>query len=631
MNFFEHQQQARRQSRQLTVAFIVAVLLTVATLVGLLALALIGSGEAPQGTEWIPVLGGAALVLIAVIGVASLIRIASLARGGGALARSLGAVQVSADTQVPRLRRLRNVVEEMSIASGVPVPEIYLLETEPGINAFAAGFSPADAAICVTSGALDALSREELQGVVAHEFSHVLNGDMRLNVRLLGLLFGLVMLGVIGRHLMRVRGNDKEGAAIAVAGVALAIIGSLGLFFGRLIKAGISRKREYLADASAVQFTRQTTGLIGALKKAAAIPAGTRLSGGEGEEVAHMLFGDGVGYGALFATHPPLVERIRRLDPRFQPEELKRLSGLLDRNRRAPVSDDDGALGVVQLLAPAGGVRIAAEQVPHLVGQAQDPHLAQARQIRRQLSPVLKAAARSVDHAPALLFALLLDPQRVPLRERQHALIDARQGQAVVQRCKELFTVLQTETLDERLPLAQLCFPALKRRPAVELQALVATAHALVHIDGEVGVFEYALGSLLEQLLHDAQAPQPASQLGQLALRQALEPIGEVLAVVAVLGNSTATAQPAYATGAALIPGLSQLMPPVGQWRLALDRSLPILDRLGPRAKPQLIAALTATMLHDGVLTVEEAEVLRAICARLHCPLPPLAELVTEA
>jgi Zn-dependent protease with chaperone function len=214
-------------------------------------------------------------------------------------------------------RRLRNVIEELAIAAGVPVPQVFVLEEEAGINAFAAGYAPADAAITVTRGALDKLTREELQGVIGHEFSHVLNGDMRLNIRLVGVVFGILVVSVIGRKIAEnVRGRDSSG--VVLFGLVLAAAGYVGVVFGRIIKASISRQREFLADASAVQFTRQTEGIAGALKKIGALAEGSALDSGGKEEVAHMLFGDGVGYSALFATHPPLLDRIRRLDPSFR-------------------------------------------------------------------------------------------------------------------------------------------------------------------------------------------------------------------------------------------------------------------------------------------------------------------------
>lgn len=628
MNFFEHQERARRQTRRLIVAFVLAVLATVALIDLVVVTAVIASEEGQADPElllhavWI-----SSAVVAGLITVASLWRIASLARGGGALARALGAVAVSADTQAPRLRRLRNVVEEMSIASGVPVPELYLLEKEAGINAFAAGFGPADAAICVTAGALDSLSRDELQGVIAHEFSHVLNGDMRLNLRLLGLLFGLLVLGVIGRHMMEARSGEKEGMAIAAFGVAIWLAGSLGLLGGRIIKASISRRREYLADASAVQFTRQTHGLVGALKKAAALPAGTKLHAGEGEEVAHMLFGDGVGYGRLLATHPPLAERIRRLDPQFNPAELKALRERMGKRGWGNPQSESGVMGVAQLLGgelPPPAPALIPQQVAALVGQTQDPHLSHARQLRKQMPPVLKAAARSVDHAPAMVLALLLDAERAEVRATQCRLIGEREGQGMLNRCLELERVLHADTLEDRLPLAQLCFPTLKRRPAPELASLVGTVDALVHVDGEVAVFEYALATLLLQLVRESHAPRKAVPRAQ-SLASLQVPVLDLLKVFAGLSPTPVRAA-AYAAGLQELGIHAPEWEPVAEWRAVLDRALPELDSLDAAGKPRLVAALTATLLHDGVLNIAESELLRAVCGVLHCPLPPLVD-----
>src|SRR5690606_5285376 len=232
------------------------------------------------------------------------------------------------DTTDLHLRRLRNVVEEMSIASGVPVPKVYVMEHEPGINAFAAGYSTSDAVIAVTRGALDRLNRDELQGVIAHEYSHILNGDMRLNIRLIGVLFGILMLGLIGRKILQHGGTVRgRGAMPVLVGALLALlVGYVGLFFGRVIKAAVSPDRDGLGHAPAVQFTRQTSGLAGALKKIAGLHDGSRLAErADAEEVSHMLFGDGTGLRGLFATHPPVLQRIQALEPSFRAESLERL------------------------------------------------------------------------------------------------------------------------------------------------------------------------------------------------------------------------------------------------------------------------------------------------------------------
>ncbi|MDQ3160884.1 MAG: M48 family metallopeptidase, partial [Pseudomonadota bacterium] len=319
MNFFEHQAAARRTSSRLVILFGLAVV-GIVLAVDLAAYAATGSLE---------MLAFTTLATIAVIALGSMYRIASLRGGGEPVALQMGGVPVPENTTDLNLRRLRNVVEEIAIASGVPVPKIYVLEHEAAINAFAAGYSPSDAVVAVTRGALDKLNRDELQGVIAHEFSHILNGDMRLNIRLIGVLFGILMIGLIGRKMLihgPFSGRSKGGGAMLAAALVALIVGYVGLFFGRMIKAGVSRTRETLADASAVQFTRQSQGLAGALKKIGGLQEGARLNDrANAEEVSHMLFGDGVGFSGMFSTHPPLLKRIQALEPGFRVEELERL------------------------------------------------------------------------------------------------------------------------------------------------------------------------------------------------------------------------------------------------------------------------------------------------------------------
>ncbi|MDX1562193.1 MAG: M48 family metallopeptidase, partial [Gammaproteobacteria bacterium] len=335
MDFFERQDASHRATRYLVLLFALA-FLAVAVVTGvvlMLLLGLAGNGQVLSPTAAssgliagdLSLLATIVAIVIGLMIIASLFRHATLARGGGQVARMLGGTQVTGDERDPLRRRLLNVVEEMAIASGLPVPEIYVLEQERGINAFAAGLTPGDAAVAVTQGALDHLTRAELQGVVAHEFSHILNGDMRLNSRLMGLSFGILVLSLIGRWLLRssARGlrfssNRGKGSALVVIGLALTVIGGIGVFLSRLIKAAVSRQRETLADASAVQFTREPLALAGALKKIGGFTP--YLEAVEAEEVSHMLFGRaGRSFAGLFATHPPLPERIKALDPSFKP------------------------------------------------------------------------------------------------------------------------------------------------------------------------------------------------------------------------------------------------------------------------------------------------------------------------
>src|SRR5688500_5778306 len=338
MDFFARQAATRRQSRWMVFLFILAVIaivvaidLVVVTTVAVLAVqdegGLLASPDMSLSRYPLVVLF-TTIVVLGTIGISRRVRPVSPAAGGGKVAEHLGGARVGADTTDPLKQRLRNVVEEMAIASGVPVPQVYVLEREAGINAFAAGYSPANAAIAVTRGALVNLDRDELQSVIAHEFSHVLNGDMRLSTRMIGLLFGLTVIAMVARTILRFAprgsGGRKGGGGIVViflAALVVLALGWIGLFFGRLIQAAVSRHRESLADASAVQFTRDPQGLRNALVKIGALGAGSRFVDADAEEVAHLLFAEGI--RRAFATHPPLVERIRAIDPGFQPSEFE--------------------------------------------------------------------------------------------------------------------------------------------------------------------------------------------------------------------------------------------------------------------------------------------------------------------
>ncbi|MGD9265520.1 MAG: M48 family metallopeptidase, partial [Lysobacterales bacterium] len=345
MNFFEHQERSRRQTRWLVFLFLLAVLAIIAVIDIAILLAFGAMNVEQQGwaapdtlqSNW-TLLAGGAFVTALVIALASLFKTMALRSGGGKVARDLGGSRVEADERDPLRRRLYNVVEEIALASGVPVPEVYVLERESAINAFAAGYTPADAAVAVTRGALEKLDRNELQGVIAHEFSHVFNGDMRLNIRLMGALFGILVLSLIGRKVLRGslyagRSRNSNGAPVMLIAVAVTLVGYIGLFFGRWIKSAVSRQREYLADASAVQFTRDPDGIAGALKKIAVYSDASYLNA-ETEEVSHMLFGAGE-KASMFATHPPLNDRIGRIDPSFDPADLTRLAADIQRKQRA--------------------------------------------------------------------------------------------------------------------------------------------------------------------------------------------------------------------------------------------------------------------------------------------------------
>lgn len=626
MNFFEHQARARRVSNWLVVLFALAVI-GIVLAVDLAVILAIGYDPA--------VLVFATLATLAVIGLGSLFRIASLRGGGEPVALQLGGVPVAEDTRDLKLRRLRNVVEEIAIASGVPVPKLYVLEHESAINAFAAGYSPSDAVVAVTRGALERLNRDELQGVIAHEFSHVLNGDMRLNVRLIGLLFGIMMLAIIGRKVLmygRLGGRDSRGAAaVLMAALVAMLIGYIGLFFGRMIKAGVSRTRERLADASAVQFTRQTAGLAGALKKIGGLQEGSRLTQrGDAEEVSHMLFGDGVGFSGLFATHPNLVERIQALEPDFRAENLQALA----RQWQAAPPDgmeEDVRLGLTaQPLPPLPPSSSEQDVSPPMVishiGHPSSEDYLRADTIAAQLGETLHELASRRDAVVPLLIGLLLDARRA-IAERQLAQVSAILGPSTAQQAREL----REEHLAQlhpmlRLPLASLAFPVLRLRPRPELDRFIDAAHAAVHADGEVSLFEYCLERLLRVQVLDSLDPSRQGRARGRKLHEVRSEVALLLAVVAQAGHAdAAAARQAY------LAGLQRALPrehfdyqPPGAGVQALDQVWSPLDALDPLAKQALIEAITVSISHDGRISVAEAELLRTICGVLHCPLPPV-------
>ncbi len=638
MNFFAHQDRARRQTRRMLVMFGVAVV-AIVLLVDAIVLGAIARGANAIAFTFV------SLLVLGTIASGSLYRIATLRAGGVAVAAQLGATAVPHDGGDFACRRLRNVVEELAIASGVPMPQVFLLEDEAGINAFAAGYAPADAAIVVTRGALDKLTRDELQGVIGHEFSHVLNGDMRLNIRLVGVVFGILVVSIVGRKLVEnVRGRNS-GYIIAV-GALLMGAGYLGSVFGRMIKASISRQREFLADASAVQFTRQTEGIAGALKKIGALAGGSRLALDGREEVAHMLFGDGVGYGDLFATHPPVRERIRRLDPSFRESELATIAAawaqpeLLGEDARdlpgVSVAGFAPATAVAvrarageRVALPGAGapLHIAPSAVVAQVGNPGNDDRAAARTLRRTIPPPLRDAARQPGRAMPLVFALVLGDDDTG--ERQLELVATQFDAGTAALARELHALVAELHPMLRLPLAALAFPVLRRRPRAQLHAFVATLRALVEVDGEVTLGEYCLARLVDVQVVDALDPARAGIAGRLKLPAVEAELKVLLAIIARHGHADAAqAQRAYALGLAeVLPHATIAYRPPPDWAAALDHVLPVLDRLAPAGKALVVAALVRAIGVDGVVSVEEAELLRTVCGTLHCPLPPLLQL----
>lgn len=631
MNFFEHQQRARERTWLLTLLFIGAVLATVflANLIVLVAVAIHTSDfgvtlspatwvrDHPQAVFW------ASFGTLSVIGGASMFRMATLSAGGGAVARALGGVRVEAGTDDPQKRQLLNVVEEMAIAGGIPVPEVYVLEQEPGINAFAAGFTTSDAAVAVTRGTLELLTRDELQGVIAHEFSHIFNGDMRLNTRLLGVLHGILFIGLTGRvivrGLSRVRATSRGRgghwvAVVFVAGLALIVVGYIGSLFGSMIRAAVSRQREFLADASAVQFTRNPHGIAGALKKIAVSPLRAVLQTVDGAEMSHMLIADGRGmFEAVFATHPPVLERIRAIDKSFDK------------------SFDPSELARIKLPAAAAAVKPSSSPIsPALVvasiGNPAQGQLHRSAASEAAIPDALRRAARSRLHAPSLVLALALskDPGE---RTRQIARLSQRLPSTLLPHLHAVTALVEPLPPDQRLPLIELAFPALRQRAPAELQALVAAIDEIARMDGRFDFLDYALVRLLRLQLAEAAAPQTVHGGLPPKLHAVRAHLAVLFTVLAQAGDRDKFgAHRAYDAGMRqLLSGEAPAYAPIEPWVAPLDRALARLDALAPLSKQALIEALVVTVAHDRRVNLGELELLRAVCASLHCPLPPLA------
>lgn len=672
MNFFEHQDQAKRQSRRLYFVFalaVIAIILLIDLLVALLV-AYIGATNSDLAQmnlfsgQWLQQNAGlmisSSLITGGFIGASSLYKTARLSLGGGRVAKDMGGTLITADVRDPLRKRLYNVVEEMCIASGLPMPEVYVLEQESAINAFAAGSQPSNAVVAVTRGALEQFDRDELQGVIAHEFSHILNGDMRINIRFMGVLFGILIISLIGRTLMRstrrsrfsMSRDNKGVSAILLTGLALSIIGYIGLTMGRLIKAAVSRQREFLADASAVQFTRQTDGIKMALMKIAAAKNSSVLQEVDGEEISHMLFSKGqLNFANAFATHPPLPQRLLALDPNFKPGDIDKLAfdmvenakrvaekakQELDREKQqSELAEKKGgigkALGGLGVLLPGA--------ISDAVGNPVMEHILYAETLRQKIPTHLLDAAHDQDKDVLhLTLALLLHPEKAQY-DKQFAILNLQLGSERTEKVREYFNDIQEKNDQYRLPLLDLAFPALKRRSLEELQFLRDLIDRIIHTDNKIEPFEYALSRVLASHLADVWAPY-AQGKAEKKPKQLQSAIQHLFAVVSLEGSHKNDANEiAYKQGIEYFiehpnsrkllkhfdtKALLEYKDPEENWIQILDQGLLNLDAMPMKIKRAVIEALSIVIAFDNEVSLTESELLRAVCSTLHCPMPPI-------
>ena len=534
MNFFEHQDKARKRTLLLLVFYALAVIgtilavYTVAKVCWYLAQTWSTGRPSRSGVVypvsfdlWDPqsflTITG---IVCAVVLIGTAVKIVQLSSGGISVAKMLGGEAILPNTTDPDERKVLNVVEEMSIASGVPVPPVFLLKKEYGINAFAAGFSTQDAVIGVTSGAVKLLSRDELQGVITHEFSHIFNGDMRLNMHLTGFLSGLLLIALTGKAILhgfrfggaRVRTDSRGGgggAAVLVIilfAVLLIAVGYIGVFFCNWIKSAVSRQREFLADASSAQFTRNPSGLAGALKKIAGLSDGSFVCQTGAEEVSHFFFANGVSFtdNLMFSTHPPLGLRIKMLDPSFDGKYpvIKSIAPAVTRTYRKAktvprvdkrIREWERKTAVFGLpLASAVAAPTAASMVAS-VGMVADGSLDKAGRILEGLPKPFMDAARSLSGATALVYGLLIDRLNVETRTRQLGYLSQKADPAVYEMLLKLLPDFSNLKIEFCLPLLDLATPALKTQSPALYRVFRKNIEALIGMDSTVTVFEFAL------------------------------------------------------------------------------------------------------------------------------------------
>lgn len=610
MDFFQHQDDARRRTGRLVALFVVGVVgVAVAVHVAVTLVFLYGAdgGGARGAALWFEPRRLAAVVggVLVFVALAAAYRGATVARSGRSVAEHLGARLVARGTTDPDERRLLNVVEEMAIAASLPVPPVYVVE-EPTINAFAAGRTPQDAVLGFTRGALAALDRDELQGVVAHEFSHVVHGDMRLNLRLMAWIFGIAALGQVGEVVLRSgvrgssrRGKDGGGGAIVVLALALVVVGGVGYFVGRLIQAAVSRQREFLADAAAVQFTRNPDGIAGALAKIERLGSG--LTSPRAGEVRHLMFGSsGASLSALSATHPPIAERLARLG-------RGHLRGTRELPRRALDQLEETRRREADRAAVASGF-IAS--------------LAEARQRLGSLPADLADAARDPLGAAAVALALLRARDVAGVARQDAALAAWPEVRRELARLED--AALRLPAL-ERLPLLDLAIPALCEMSPAQFERFDAAVSGFVGADGRLEPFEWALSEVLRARLHPrfGRRVEPAREVEPRAVaaeaRAVLSWIAHVSGARAdAPGSHRRGANVLRAAGLVVLAGDEPLEPSLCASRLA--RHADRLRGLAPSARRALLSACETVARHDGRLRAEEAELLRALAEVLGVP-----------
>lgn len=668
MDFFEAQDRARRSTWKLVGLYLLAVVMIIASIYLVTLVLFRFAGFLPYDVTlgeliWQPVLLGYVAGFLAIlILTGTLFRIAQLRKGGSAVAEMLGGRRVEPSTRDPKERRLMNVIEEMSIASGLPVPDIYILDQEENINAFAAGFGTNDAAVGVTRGTLEKLTRDELQGVIAHEFSHIFNGDMRLNIRLIGILNGILLLHIMGLIMLRsgayssLAGGGRSGGrggggsatlVIILLGVAMLIIGYIGMLFGRIIQAAISRQREYLADAAAVQYTRNPDGIAGALRKIGNAMDGGKINDGHAMEMSHLFFANSfhTALDRLFATHPPIEDRIRAIDPsvadvenRKKQERIRkrlekdRIARAESAERQTAAAGRDAGMGVGQAAGgigdALGGLEAALpalrpEVILAAIGTLDGSQVSRAGKLIESIPANLREAAHEPFGAEALVFSLLL-AGREPASDHVPSWLLDKLDPQMAKYVSKLLPVLNKGDREWFLPLTELSLPGLRLMSEAQYRVFRQTVEQLIHEDENVSLFEFALEKLVIHQLDTAFSKRAEVKTRHYHLKTLGNEFSVLLSAMAHASESDT--RKAWEAGIhpikPFLPDGVRFMEPEECTTDELDKALREVNTSANPVKKYILTALVHCIITDDKVTIRERELMRAISEAIEAPIP---------
>jgi len=640
MDFFEAQDRAKQATWKLLGLYLIAVILIIFSIY-IVSLFILGYAGGPAPL-WQPGLFfTVTTITLFLIVTGTLFRVSQLRKGGSAVAEMLGGRKLEPSTREPSERQLINIVEEMSIASGLPVPDIYILDREENINAFAAGFGTDDAAVGVTRGALQQLNRDEMQGVIAHEFSHIFNGDMRLNIRLIGILNGILLLHIMGMILMRSSllsggrsrsssgqgGGGQAAMAMILLGISLVIIGYIGMLFGRMIQAAVSRQREYLADAAAVQYTRNPDGIAGALEKIGRTKQGGKIEDGHSMEFSHMFFANSfhTALDKLFATHPPLDKRISAIRPGNNAEDIAKKERIEKRLKKDRMENQKSA-GKGKQGSPAGALSETMpvrEMLLAAIGTMEGSGLDQATKLLNEIPKELQDAAHEPFRAEALMYALLLinrDNATAELPEWTSEILDHAMADDVA----ALMPALSKGKREWSLPLAEIAIPALRQMSESQYGLFRQHMKTIIDHDKKVSLFEFAIEKLVERRLdiHFQKEKKPKIK------HHHLKPLGRELSlVISALANVSQTdSKKAWQEGVdTLQKAAPDNMKHLSEDEYTLHDLDSALDELALSANPvkrYIIRSMIHCMLSDDKISIDELELLRAMSEAIDCPIP---------